>query len=256
MQLRSLNRYQAFSWHFLFSALLGLAVFLLFRFVWYPGALWDLSGAGKLLLLVVGVDVSIGPLLTLIVFNPKKKSLPFDLATIALVQTTALAYGVWIMAQSRPVYLVAVVDRIVLVSANELAKEAVDEAADPKFGQLSWVGPQIVGAQAKGTGDERMNLTLSTLSGGPDIDRLPKYYVDYETVAKQIIGVSETLDDLRNRRPKHMDAIEPWITSLEVPADEIGLVMLVGRTGFGVAAIHRDSGEVLGTLPLDIHDEN
>lgn len=254
MQLRSLNRYQAFAWHFLFSAILGLAVFLLFRFVWYPGALWTLSGAGKLLLLVVGIDVTLGPLLTLIVFNPKKRSLPFDLAIIAFVQMAALAYGVWVMAQSRPVFLVGVVDRFVLVAANEIDPNDLAEASDAKFARLSWAGPQVIGAEAKGTGQERMELTLGTLSGGADIDRLPKFYVDYEKVSRLLISTSETLTQLEKRNPKHLPTIKRWTLRFEKDGRDVGLLLLRGRQGFATAAIDRNSGEFLGTYPLDIHD--
>ncbi|HWT14265.1 MAG TPA: type IV pilin accessory protein, partial [Patescibacteria group bacterium] len=103
MGIRGLNRWQASAGHLGFSVVLGLAVFALFRFLWYPDALFTLAGAGKLLLLVVGIDVVLGPLLTLIVFHPAKKSLIWDLAIIVAVQFGALGYGVWVMAQSRPV---------------------------------------------------------------------------------------------------------------------------------------------------------
>ncbi len=59
--LRSLNRYQASAGHLGFSLMLGVAVFVLFRYLWYPDALFALAGADKLLLLVVGIDVVMGP---------------------------------------------------------------------------------------------------------------------------------------------------------------------------------------------------
>lgn len=249
MKLRSLNRYQAFAWHFLFSALLGLAVFLLFRFVWYPGALWDLSGAGKLLLLVVGVDITIGPLLTLIVFNPKKKSLPFDLATIALVQTTALAYGVWIMSQSRPVYLVGVVDRIVIVSANEIDPESLGRAR-PEFARLPWTGPRLIGATRTGQKEDDFQIAMDALSGGPDIDRLADHYVPFQAVADGIAAHGLTLSALKERKS------EPKVAAI---LDRLGgqplgpkarVVMLRGRTGFGTAIV--DSDRLVITSDQDI----
>ena len=86
MGIRNFNRWQAFGGHLSFSLLLGLAVFALFRWVWYPDALFELGGAGKLMALVVGIDVVLGPLLTLIVFNPRKRSLIWDLAVILALQ--------------------------------------------------------------------------------------------------------------------------------------------------------------------------
>ena len=51
--------------------------------VWYPQPYFAAMGGATLILLLIGVDVVIGPLITLIVFDPKKKSLRFDLAVIA-----------------------------------------------------------------------------------------------------------------------------------------------------------------------------
>jgi hypothetical protein len=53
------------------------------------------AGAEGLLLLMAGIDIVVGPLLTLIVFKAGKKGLKFDLALIALAQAAFLAYGVW-----------------------------------------------------------------------------------------------------------------------------------------------------------------
>lgn len=249
MQLRSLNRYQAFSWHFLFSALLGLAVFLLFRFVWYPGALWDLSGAGKLLLLVVGVDVTIGPLLTLIVFNPKKKSLPFDLATIVVVQTAALAYGVWIMAQSRPVYLVGVVDRITIVSANELEPASLARAK-PEYARPSWTGPVLVGAVLGLPGDDEFQITMDALSGEADVDRLADHYVPFPQVASAVAARGITLDSLKTRASQaNVAALIAQLGDRPLPPTARA-VMLRGRRGFGTAIV--DSDRLLLTAEQDI----
>ena len=48
----------------------------------------------------------IGPLLTLIVYKVGKKSLPFDLACIGLLQALCLAGGMWTVFQTRPVAVV------------------------------------------------------------------------------------------------------------------------------------------------------
>ena len=64
------SRIKAASIHFGLSVLLAvLAAFLVF-IVWYPYPYRDISGGRDLFLLVVVVDVVMGPLLTLTVFNP------------------------------------------------------------------------------------------------------------------------------------------------------------------------------------------
>jgi len=53
--------------------------------VWYPPPLFQLLGGFELLLLIVAVDIALGPLLTLVVFKSGKKRLKFDLSVIALL---------------------------------------------------------------------------------------------------------------------------------------------------------------------------
>jgi hypothetical protein len=86
-------------------------------------------GGMGLLKILVGVDVTIGPLLTLIIFDTRKKSLRFDLSVIAFLQIVALAYGVYIMFEARPVYTAFVKDRFEVVPADQL--DAVDLAEGP-----------------------------------------------------------------------------------------------------------------------------
>ena len=93
MTLASLNRWKASALHLALSAAIGVAVVALMLALWYPQPYFAAMGGDTLILLLIGVDVVIGPLITLIVFDPKKKSLRFDLAVIAVLQLAALVYG-------------------------------------------------------------------------------------------------------------------------------------------------------------------
>lgn len=63
---------KACSLHLLISVLIGLlAAFFVFS-TWYPAPYAQLSGGLKLFFMILGVDIILGPLLTFIVFNPKK----------------------------------------------------------------------------------------------------------------------------------------------------------------------------------------
>lgn len=101
-----MNRYQAFGIHFLISLMIFVVLVALVFTYWFPGILADADSSWEQMLLVIaGVDLVLGPMLTLIVFNPQKKSLKFDLATIACVQIAVLAYGVFTMHNTRPLAL-------------------------------------------------------------------------------------------------------------------------------------------------------
>lgn len=179
-----MTRWKAAGIHLLISAIVigGVAALLLWR--WYPPALWGVAKADKLMMILALVDVMLGPVLTLIVYKAGKKSLRFDLTVIALLQLTALAYGLNTVWQSRPVYLVAAVDRFQMVFANEIDRADLAKASPP-FRSLPLTGLQIIGAKIPEAAEARNEVLFSAMSG-KDIHLLPAYYVPYAEVALQL----------------------------------------------------------------------
>src|SRR4051812_10875535 len=106
-----MNRWKAGLTHFGISLTVAGLVYVAVRYLWYPGALFEIAGGLELLLLIISVDVTLGPLVTLIVFKPGKWGLKFDLAVIGILQSAALVYGLYTIAESRPVYVTFVKDR-------------------------------------------------------------------------------------------------------------------------------------------------
>lgn len=164
--------------HFALSAiLLGGVAWLLFR-LWYPWPLWEILDARGLLLIALGVDLVIGPLLTAVVYQPGKPSLKFDLSVIVLLQLAALAFGVYTMAQVRPVYVIATPHRFEVVSAHQLTdKELTD--GDAKWRELSWSGPRYIGLREP-TPLERMDAVVEALAGN-DLHLRPRFYADFDS---------------------------------------------------------------------------
>jgi hypothetical protein len=106
MLISRLNRFQAAGIHFGISFGIFLVCLVLVFTVWYPGILSQVDdGWHRALLLIAGVDLVLGPLLTLIVFNPAKKSLKFDLSVIAIAQLAALIAGLYTVHTTRPLAL-------------------------------------------------------------------------------------------------------------------------------------------------------
>mgnify|MGYP006177027661 CR=1 FL=1 len=140
-----MNRWKAASIHLAisFAVLATIAGILLWR--WYPPSLLELARADHLLLVLAAVDLTLGPLLTLVVYKAGKPSLRFDLTVIAVLQVAALLYGLSVFWAGRPVYLVGVVDRFELVAAGDLAERDLADAAPP-FDRLPLGGLQTVGA--------------------------------------------------------------------------------------------------------------
>ncbi|UXD86685.1 hypothetical protein [Thalassolituus hydrocarboniclasticus] len=108
MNITSYNRYQAFAVHLAVSFVIFLVLLLLVFYVWYPGIFFESEKGWKAIALIAGVDLVLGPLCTLIVFNPAKKSLKMDLAIIALLQAGALIAGSYLIHERRPVALISI----------------------------------------------------------------------------------------------------------------------------------------------------
>ena len=177
------SRLLAAGTHLLLSIAVASSVVALIYLGWYPGPLDSISGVGEILLMLLAIDVTLGPLLTLIVFDRRKKSLPFDLSCIAVMQIAALVYGLYAVEAGRPHYVVFVKDRFEVVSRVDLQPE--DRAAGIGNGaaRADWFGPRIVAAEMPTSEEERKSLLFESAVGGRDVQHFPKQYRDYATQA-------------------------------------------------------------------------
>jgi hypothetical protein len=182
----TMNRYRAAATHLAISATLIALVFLTIYFVWYPGPLFDSAGGRTLFVLVLCVDLVVGPLVTLIIFVPGKKGLVFDLWVIGVLQSAFLAYGLWSIAESRPVYIAFVKDRFELAHANQTPDSVLEDAKMNRYLDMPWAGPRIVGVRFPTDETAKFNMMVSGLAG-VDIQSYPQYHVPYDEVRKQVV---------------------------------------------------------------------
>ncbi|HEX9627585.1 MAG TPA: hypothetical protein VGA00_11665 [Acidiferrobacterales bacterium] len=96
-----MSRFKAFLIHLGISAAIFMALVGMIVFVWYPQPFFAADGGWQGIRIIAGVDLVLGPTLTLIVFKPGKKGLKFDLTLIGLAQAAALAWGIWIVHDQR-----------------------------------------------------------------------------------------------------------------------------------------------------------
>lgn len=113
------NRWQAFATHLFISLLIFLVLLSIIVFLWYPGVFIHFGGYQGIII-VAGVDLVLGPLLTLIVFNKTKPSLKMDLSIIACLQLSALSYGVWEIYNQQPIFQVLSYNSLNIVTRSEL----------------------------------------------------------------------------------------------------------------------------------------
>ena len=114
-----MSRWKAFAIHLTASLLVFLFLLGIIILIWYPGVLFSIDGGWNGLKLIMGVDVILGPLLTLIIFKAGKPGLRFDLGCIVAAQVACMAAGLWIVYQARPIALVFAYDTFYNLAAGE-----------------------------------------------------------------------------------------------------------------------------------------
>lgn len=242
------TRWRAATVHFALSVLIAALVFAVIYFVWYPGALFGSAGGLDLFLLIACVDVVIGPLITLIIFVPGKRGLVFDLVVIALLQVAALSYGVWVLYDSRPVWMVFVKDRFELVRANHVL-EAERAKAKAPFNELPIDGPRFAGARMPADTAEQLRIAISA-AGGQDLHTYPQYLVPYDSVQRDAAARSRPFQKLLGLNPLKNAEVEGLPARLGRSKEQIRyLPMRAGKVDLAVL-VDAKSGEVLQVTGL------
>ncbi len=141
-------RLKAFGLHLMGSATVLTLVLGTLYLGWYRWPGWYICDAKTVVLVLIGVDVALGPLMTLVIANPSKprRELARDVSVIVAVQLFALVYGSVHLWNGRPLYYALTENVLQVVQAydldpNEVAlAEKLDSPLRPHWYSLPrWV---------------------------------------------------------------------------------------------------------------------
>ena len=243
---KAFSRWAAAGLHLLISVLIALIVVAAMFFLWYPTPYFQAMGGGGLLMLVTGVDVVLGPLITLIIFNTKKKSLKFDLTCIAIVQMVALAYGVSTMFQARPVYTVFNEDRFDVIIAADMNSTECAKVTDGAFKSLSFTGPQIVAMETPSDIKELRRMQES----GIDSRAFSQYYVPYDAKAKEAAAVAKPFTEWQKTHSTTAEKLKSFLSAKAIDESKAGFLPLYTRNEDMTVVLDRDTGKILAIAPV------
>jgi hypothetical protein len=160
-----------------------------------------------------------------------------------------LLYGISVVVASRPVFVVFVVDRFEVVTSAELNDADVSAAAISKYRSLSWRGPMLAGAHFPADTKERNDLLFSAAIAGKDLELMPKYYLPYDSVVKQVQGKSKPLQALVDSHPEVKSVLISRFGSLSA-AETLRWLPVHQHYGFWTALIDQE-GYPVEYLPID-----
>lgn len=245
------RRPRAVAIHLVASAVLaGLASMMVFL-VWYPRPFDAIAGGATLFLMLVGVDVVMGPALTAVVANPAKPrpELRRDLVVIVLFQLTAMAYGLYTVALARPVFVSFEVDRFRVVAAADVEPGALQDAPTT-LRALPWTGPQFIAAvKPVNPGEQMRSLELGL--AGLDLSMIPANWREYASQTEAVWRVSKPASALLARYPQSASEVAAIAARAGQQPQALRWLPLMSRRASWVALVAAPGSRVVGYLPLD-----
>jgi hypothetical protein len=228
-----------------------LAAWLVFA-LWYPSPLATLTGGASLFLLLVSVDLILGPVLTAIVASPKKgrTELRRDIAVIVALQLAALAYGLHTVAAARPVALVFEFDLFRLVNANDI-EPAELQSAPPELRQLPWSGPRTLSSIKPPTEREQYD-TIQLGLAGVQFAALPHYWRDYASEQASAWQKASPLTAEHLANSSLQREIKLAAEASGVPATALRTLPLLARHGEGTVVLAPPNARIVGILPAPL----
>lgn len=238
------KRLKFFLSHLSISLLIALLVVGLVFFVWYPAPLAQAVDVTQIFLMLIAIDVIIGPILGFIVYKEGKKTLKMDLSVIIILQLIALGFGVHSIEQGRPAWIAYNVDRFELIRKNEIMDEHI-EKAPPQYQQPSWFKPQYVGVEFAQDTNTRNDDMFAEVMGGISLAQKPERYVDFSEATTQLKQRAKSLDMLK----QYNDAQQVERIVSKYP-QATGFVPLKANAVDMTVLINKEKGEVVKIVDL------
>lgn len=182
------KRVRFFSIHFLCSVLIVLIASAIIFGLWYPAPLAKALGVTPLFLMLILIDMVIGPLFGWLVYKEGKKTLKFDLSIVIILQICAFSYGFYTIAQGRPVWVVYDTASFIVVKNSDIYKQNIN-SAEAEFQHSSWFGPVSVALNLKSVNAQGNRNILNTMADERMTIRSPINYGNL-VLAKQKMNYS------------------------------------------------------------------
>jgi hypothetical protein len=240
-----MNRFRAASLHFLLCLFVGGILWILLRTVWYPAPLFHAVGGQEIFLILLCIDVCLGPLMTFVVYKTDKKKLRFDFIVIGLVQIAALAYGLNTLWAGRPVYVAALGHRFDVIQATDVEEKELAVANQ----HLPWWGPKWVGVKEAEDKKERERILFSAMAG-VDYGSFPQHHAPLATMRDEILKRAKSIAELKKLNPGEDSRISAWLADHHVTENAVVFQGLHARGQDMTVVMDSKTTDIIGIAPF------
>ncbi|MEA3159628.1 MAG: hypothetical protein QOD95_1176 [Gammaproteobacteria bacterium] len=245
-------RLKAFSLHLLSSATVLTLILGSLYFGWYRWPGWHLTDVTTVVLVMVCVDVVLGPTLTFIIANQKKsrRELARDIGVIVVVQLCALIYGSVSLWNGRPLYYAFSESVLQLVQAYDIDdKEAeIGRQQNPSLAPHWYSLPRWIWAPLPQNPEESRKIVTAAITGGDDVISMPKYFKPWEDGLPSLRGKLKKVDDVAYFAKSEKKKLEERMKAAGLPDDQANTMPLTGRGHPLLAVFDPVTLKIMGTI--------
>lgn len=235
--------------HFVISlSCFSVLLFFLVNF-WYPGLYFSNSGGWQGIRIVAGIDVVLGPLLTLIVFNPKKSTheLTIDIGLIATIQVIALLWGIYTLHNQRPVAVVFWGKNFMTVPAEALNEQAYNIDNLAGFSEES---PPLIYAENPVKLDDLKKMMDMILKQQIPPHHQPRLYRPLKDRFSEIKPFQVNIDEILAKNSGVNDQLLPLLQKNNKNTHDVFYFLLQSKYRNGLLIFDADA-QYLGGVTLD-----
>lgn len=245
-------RIKAFAAHVGLSAcVLALALSALFL-GWYRWPGWYVTGFVHVATILLAVDVTMGPLFTLLVASPNKPRavLARDIAVIATLQLVALAYGVSTLWGGRPLYYAYSIKELQTVAASQVPPNEAElgRRQNPDFAPHWYSLPRWVFARMPDDQAQRAQIEKGARSGRADVAQMPRFYESLSQADGDLRSQLRTVDSWFIFTRKEKQLLKQRMSQRGLPADQPDTLYMIGQDRPVLAVFDRTTLRLLALI--------
>jgi hypothetical protein len=226
-------RFKAFGLHLLASSVALSAILGSLYLGWYRWPGWVLTDVTQVVMVMIGVDVVIGPTLTLIIARASKprRELTRDIGVIVLVQLCALGYGTVSLWNGRPMYYAFSENILQLVQAYDIdnAEAALGRQQNPELAPHWYSLPRWVWVPLPQDLATRTKIVQSAITGGDDVTSMPRYFKPWREGLTDLRAKLKNVDDVPYFAPKEKKTLKERMRAAGLATDALNAMPLTGR---------------------------
>jgi hypothetical protein len=226
-------RVRALGLHLLASAVALTLIFGILYFGWYRWPGWYLADVSQVVLVMAGVDLVVGPLLTFIIAaaNKPRRALARDIAVIVAIQLIALVYGTMSIWNGRPLYYAFSENVLQVVQAYDIGPDESARARqqNQELAPHWYCLPRWIWAPLPQDPHERDRIVSSAVSGGDDVISMPRYFKLWEQGLPALRTQLKKVDDVGYFSAADKGQLKEQMRTAGLSTGQLNSIPLTGR---------------------------